>query len=148
MIGKPPTTVSTWYASHTGFIAVRRSRAAARATASPRGRAGITILALRGELDMASAPAVGEHLLAALPRSARLLILDMGEVSFCDAAGLSVLIGVQRRAAGLGITLYLSRLRPQVAKLLRITGLDRGLNVRPGHLGLAGGRSDRTTARP
>ena len=38
-------------------------------------------------------------------------------------------IGIQRRAIGLGITLRLANPRPQVTKLLRITGLDRSLVV-------------------
>jgi anti-anti-sigma regulatory factor len=32
----------------------------------------------------------------------RLLTLDLSEVGFCDAAGLAVLIGTQRRATSLG----------------------------------------------
>ncbi|MEU8118126.1 STAS domain-containing protein [Spirillospora sp. NPDC049024] len=131
MTGGQPTTVSTRYSGHTRFTAVGRFRAAARATAPSRGRPGITIVALRGDLDMATAPALGEHLRAGLLQSARLLILDLSGVTFCDAAGLTLLIGIQRHATGLGITLRLSAPRPQVAKLLRITGLDRGLNVRP-----------------
>ncbi|MEV3924895.1 STAS domain-containing protein [Actinomadura coerulea] len=131
MTGSTPAAMTTRYAGRTRFTAVRRSHVAAGATALPCGRSGVAILALRGDLDMASAPALGEHLLAALPPGPRLLILDLSEVSFCDAAGLTMLIGVQRRAAGLGITLHLSAPRPQVAKLLRITGLDRGLNNPP-----------------
>ncbi|MEU8303177.1 STAS domain-containing protein [Actinomadura sp. NPDC048955] len=131
MTGSRPTALSNRYAEHTRFAAVNRSHGAARATAFPRGRSGIAILALQGDLDMASAPALGERLLAALPRSARLLILDLSGVTFCDAAGLTLLIGIQRQATGLGLTLRLSAPRPQVAKLLRITGLDRGLNVHP-----------------
>ncbi|MEU9870461.1 STAS domain-containing protein [Actinomadura sp. NPDC048021] len=132
MTGGKPTTVCTRYSGPTRFTAVSRSRAVARATAPSPGRPGITIVALRGDLDMASAPALGERLLTALPQSARLLILDLREVTFCDAAGLTMLIGIQRDATELGISLYLSAPRPQVAKLLRITGLDRGLNVHPG----------------
>ena len=131
MTGGKPTTVCTRYTGPARFTAVSRFRAAVRATASSPGRPGITIVALRGDLDMASAPALGEHLLTALPQSARLLILDLGEVTFCDAAGLTMLIGIQRHAIKLGISLYLSAPRPQVAKLLRVTGLDRGLNAHP-----------------
>ncbi|MEV0668536.1 STAS domain-containing protein [Actinomadura luteofluorescens] len=40
--------------------------------------------------------------------SGRLLILDLSAVTSADAAGLAVLIGIRRRAAGLGITLRLA----------------------------------------
>ncbi|XVQ11597.1 STAS domain-containing protein [Spirillospora sp. CA-255316] len=122
-------TAADWYAGYSGFTSVRRSQTAAKAEMPTHGRPGHTIVALHGELDIASAPALREHLLGTLQHSARLLILDLGEVSFCDATGLAVLIGLQRRATGLGVTLQLANVRPQVAKLLRITGLNRSLSV-------------------
>lgn len=131
MTGNRSTALTDRYADNTSFTALHRSHGAARDTAFLRGRSGVAILALQGELDLASAPALGEHLLAALPQSARLLILDLSGVTFCDAAGLTMLIGIQRHATGLGLALRLSAPRPQVAKLLRITGLDRGLAVHP-----------------
>ncbi|HEX2314623.1 MAG TPA: STAS domain-containing protein [Thermomonospora sp.] len=92
-------------------------------------RRGHTIVALHGDLDTAAAPALREHLVGVLRHSARLLTLDLGEVPFCDSAGLAVLLGTQRRAAVLGVTLRLAAPRPQVATLLRVTGLDRALTV-------------------
>ncbi|MEU9023612.1 STAS domain-containing protein [Actinomadura sp. NPDC048394] len=62
-------------------------------------RPGHTIVALHGGLDAAAAPAPREHLVGVPRSSGRLLVLDMGEVSFCDEAGLVVLAGVQHRAA-------------------------------------------------
>ncbi|HEU5155824.1 MAG TPA: STAS domain-containing protein [Streptosporangiaceae bacterium] len=96
-----------------------------------RRRPGHTIVALHGDLDIAAAPALREHLTGVLSHSPRLLILDLSEVSFCDATGLAVLIGTQRRATGLGITLHLAAPNPQMTRLLRITGLDRVLTVHP-----------------
>jgi anti-anti-sigma factor len=94
-------------------------------------RPGHTIVALSGALDGAAAPALREHLIGALRHSGRLLILDLAEVTSADAAGLAVLIGIRRRAAGLGVTLRLAAPGSQVAALLRATGLDRALIVRP-----------------
>ncbi|MGP4027478.1 STAS domain-containing protein [Actinomadura sp. 3N407] len=94
-------------------------------------RPGHTIVALTGALDGAAAPALREHLIGVLRRSGRLLILDLREVASADAAGLAVLIGAQRRAAELGITLHLAAPGPQVAGLLRATGIDRALTVHP-----------------
>lgn len=103
-------------------------------------RPGHTIIALSGAVDGAAAPALREHLLGALGRSGRLLILDLREVASADAAGLAVLVGIRRRAAGLGIVVRLAAPGPQVAELLRVTGLDRALTVHPAqdvHAGLA-----------
>jgi anti-anti-sigma factor len=46
-----------------------------------------------------------------------------------DVAGLSMLIGTQRRASARGITVRLAAPRPQMAKLLRATGLDRSFTI-------------------
>ncbi|TDB87536.1 STAS domain-containing protein [Actinomadura sp. 7K534] len=96
-------------------------------------RPGHTIVALTGALDGAAAPALREHLLGLLRRSGRLLILDLGEVASADAAGLAVLIGIQRRAAELGIFLRLAAPGPQVTELLRVTGFDRAFTVQSAH---------------
>ncbi|MEV4117121.1 STAS domain-containing protein [Nonomuraea sp. NPDC049695] len=87
--------------------------------------ASATIVHLRGELDLATRETVCERLLRALQHSTSLLILDLSEVSFCDAAGLGVLIAVQHQARTLNITLGLAAPRPHVAKVLRLTDLDR-----------------------
>jgi anti-anti-sigma factor len=88
-----------------------------------------TIARLEGELDIATAPALRERLLGVLRPGVRLLIIDLSGVSFCDVAGLAVLIGMQRRATARGITVRLAAPRPQVAQLLRITGLDRSFTI-------------------
>ncbi|TDB88233.1 anti-sigma factor antagonist [Actinomadura sp. KC216] len=92
-------------------------------------RPGHTIVALSGALDGAAAPALREHLIGVLRYSGRLLILDLREVATADTAGLAVLVGIQRRAAGLGVTVRLAAPGPQVAAQLRLTAFDRVLTV-------------------
>ncbi|MFG2002139.1 STAS domain-containing protein [Spirillospora sp. NPDC048911] len=136
-----PATKSGRHLGYGGFTAARRPQAAGKPQAARRPRAagksvlpahrrpGHTIVALHGDLDIASAPALRVLLIGALHHSAGLLTIDLGEVAFCDAAGLAVLIGAQRRATGLGVSLRLANPRPQVTKLLGITGLDRVLTI-------------------
>lgn len=125
------TAVSDRYARPPGSTALRGPHVRMKAGLPSHSRPGHTVVALYGDLDFACAPALREHLRGTLRHCGRLLILDLGEVAFCDAAGLAVLIGTGRRAAGLGITLHLASPRPQVAKLLRVTGLDRVLTIVP-----------------
>ena len=96
-------------------------------------RSAYTIARLSGDLDVAGAPALRERLAALLRlrMPMPLLVLDLAEVWFCDAAGLAVLIGTQRRATSLGTTLRLAAPRSQVADVLHATGLDRGLSIHP-----------------
>lgn len=88
-----------------------------------------TIARLEGELDIATVPALRERLLGVLRPGVPLLIMDLSGVSFCDVAGLAVLIGTQRRAVAHGIIVRLAAPSPQAAKLLRITGLDRSFTI-------------------
>jgi anti-anti-sigma factor len=90
-----------------------------------------TIVRLRGALDVAAAPALRERLIGLLRPGMRLLVLDLSRVPSCDPAGLAVLIGTQRRARLLGIVVRLAAPSLPVAKLLRLTGLDRSLTICP-----------------
>ena len=106
--------------------------AASRPTGSRPGAglpAARSIVRLRGALDVAAAPALRERLIGILHPGISLLVLDLSRVPSCDPAGLAVLIGIQRRARLLGIVVRLAAPSLPVAKLLRLTGLDRSLTI-------------------
>ncbi|MFB4320488.1 STAS domain-containing protein [Actinomadura sp. 21ATH] len=86
-----------------------------------------TLVEVRGELDTATAPALREALFRALRPGTGPLILDLSGLSFCDAAGLSVLVDARLRADARGIVMLLAAPGPRLRALLRVTGLDRGL---------------------
>jgi anti-sigma B factor antagonist len=90
-----------------------------------------TIVRLRGALDVAAAPALRERLIGILHPGMSLLVLDLSRVPSCDPGGLAVLIGTQRRARLLGIVVRLAAPSLPVAKLLRLTGLDRSFTICP-----------------
>ena len=93
------------------------------------------VVRLRGALDVAAAPALRERLIGLLHPGLRLLVLDLSRVPSCDPAGLAVLIGAQRRARALGIVVRLAAPSLPVARLLRLTGLDRSFTIYPDLLG-------------
>lgn len=94
-------------------------------------RGGYRVAALSGELDVASVPELREQLLGVLRPDTCRLIVDLSRVSFCDASGLAVLVGTNRRARLLGGVLRLAAPAPPVVEALRITGLDLQLDVFP-----------------
>jgi anti-anti-sigma factor len=97
---------------------------------APLGVAGPSIpttVHLSGEIDIFTSAALRRRLLSTVRHSASLLILDLSQVTSCDAAGLGVLVGIQKRARARGITLTLTAPRPYMSRLLRITGLERSL---------------------
>ncbi|MFC6082534.1 STAS domain-containing protein [Sphaerisporangium aureirubrum] len=87
------------------------------------------IVRLTGEIDIFTSEALRRRLLGALRSTVGSLVVDLSEVSFCDASGLAVLVGVQHRARARGVAFALRSPRPQMSRVLRITGLDRSLPI-------------------
>jgi len=98
---------------------------------SARSERGCVIAAVSGELDITCAPSLREQLLALLRPGTAWLVIDLSRVSFADASGLAVLVGTGRRAGLLGGFLRLAAPAPAVARVLRVTGLHRQLDVFP-----------------
>lgn len=96
---------------------------------------GLTIVSLRAALDINAAAALRERLTGVLDRGPGQLILDLSQISSCDVAGLAVLIGVQRRARHLGVSVRLAAPSPAVANVLRSTGLERSFTICHGRSG-------------
>jgi anti-anti-sigma factor len=94
-------------------------------------RGGYCVAALSGELDLTSVPELRDQLLGLLRPDASRLIVDLSHVSFCDASGLAVLVGTNRRARLLGGVLRLAAPTPPTIEALRITGLDLHLEIFP-----------------
>jgi anti-anti-sigma factor len=97
-------------------------------TAADRGD-GVQILRMPTELDLATAGGLVEQGGAAIARHARLLLLDLTGLSFCDARGLSAFVRIANDADAAGCRYGLIAPQPVVAKILRITALDDRMPV-------------------
>ncbi len=98
---------------------------------SARPERACVIAALSGELAITCAPALREQLLGLLRPGAGRLVIDLSAVSYADASGLAVLVATGRRAGLLGGFVRLAAPAPPVAKVLRVTGLRRQLDIFP-----------------
>jgi anti-sigma B factor antagonist len=96
-------------------------------TAGPDDRT--QILRVRGDLDLATADSLYRRGRTAIGRHARLLLLDLSGLSFCDACGLSAFVRIANEADAAGCGYGLIAPQPLVAKMLRITGLHQRLQV-------------------
>lgn len=56
----------------------------------------LVVVTLTGEVDVATAGRLRDHLAALIARGARHLVLDFAGVAFIDSSGLSVLAGIHR----------------------------------------------------
>lgn len=90
---------------------------------------GHTVIAVHGELDFATTAALRDRMATVLDVTTTPVIVDLSGISFCDASGVAMLIGAQRHAARRGLTVSLAAPRPNVSKILRITGLDRTFTI-------------------
>jgi anti-sigma B factor antagonist len=90
---------------------------------------GAALIAISGELDLASAPALEETLDHALKSDVRLVILDLRDLEFMDSTGLSVLVRGHQAAEEAGRRLTLIQGPPQVKRLLNLTGVTERLIV-------------------
>ena len=80
-------------------------------------------LALRGELDLASAYSFDRRLLAVEARQPSLIIIDLRELTMLDSAGLARLIAGQRRARKGGWRFVLVKGGRIVQRVLQVSGL-------------------------
>ena len=92
---------------------------------------GSARMSLHGELDVATAAVLSERLAAINRSGVTELTVDLAELSYVDAAGLSPLVVEQQRATASGMTLRIESPTDFVRDLLRVTGLIDYLTVLP-----------------
>ena len=77
-----------------------------------------------GDLDLVSAVSL-RHLIGEVLRPGLEVVIDLQNVSFIDAVGLSALVGSVRRARAVGGRARISNPQPRVQSLFRLVGIDR-----------------------
>lgn len=80
------------------------------------------LVALSGEVDLATAPVADDELRRA-EESADLVVLDLGDVSFMDSTGLRMVISADQRLRARGASLQIQRIPRQVRRLFELVGM-------------------------
>jgi anti-anti-sigma factor len=83
---------------------------------------GIIVVALQGDFDAATAPAVDKRLQTLLRAAQCRLLVDLSGVSYIASAGLRVLLAALKRGRGCGSDLRLACLRPAVKEVFDMAG--------------------------
>jgi anti-sigma B factor antagonist len=121
--GRPPL-------SATGLPEPHPVRQLLTITTHPAPPAAI-VFTVRGEVDMLTSTQLRDQLSPHLRDTVPNVIVDLTEVSFLTAAGLTVLVVARKAAVAAGITLWLVASTRPVLLPLKITGLDGVFDVSP-----------------
>lgn len=91
-------------------------------------RDGVTVLAVGGEIDMASAPILEKAVAGALAEGPHALVIDLSEVQFLGLVGLTIL-ETAREKIGESACFAVAAQRPITTKIIRLFKLDRFLSL-------------------
>lgn len=84
----------------------------------------VLVVSIFGEVDLSGTDALRDDVDEALDQyGVRTLIFDLASTEFIDSTGLGVILGRYKRVAGSGGRVYLAGARPQVQKVLELSGL-------------------------
>jgi anti-sigma B factor antagonist len=83
----------------------------------------MVVVAVAGELDLATAPELLNRVTDLIDEGHHRVVLDLAELSFCDSAGLSVLARIRKKVAQFDGALTLARPTPIVRSVLELTGM-------------------------
>jgi anti-sigma B factor antagonist len=90
---------------------------------------GEVVVAVRGEVDLATAPRLWEHLEEAIPDATDRLIVDLAETTFIDSTALAVFIRAFKRLRHADGDLVLRAPSKTARKVFAITGLDLVMTI-------------------
>ena len=94
---------------------------------------GDVVVAVRGEIDVLTAPFLWERMEPSLPGVTGRLVFDLADLTFIDSMGLGVIVRAQSRLRGEAPErqIVIRHLNAHARKVFEITGLDRVLDVQP-----------------
>ncbi|MCU1350982.1 MAG: anti-sigma factor antagonist [Acidimicrobiales bacterium] len=88
-------------------------------------RDGWAVVAVGGEIDVATAPRLREQLITLVNDGHHRIVVDLGAVDFLDSTGLGVLVGALKRVRTHDGDLALVCDEPRILKVFEITGLTK-----------------------
>lgn len=92
---------------------------------------GVRVVAVRGELDLSTAPDLEGPLDAALDGGDASVLIDLAECEFIDSTGIALIVRAWQQLDGNGGSARLGICSPseQVRRVLDVSGLDQSIPV-------------------
>ena len=90
----------------------------------------LTVMRLTGELDATDAPMLSRELISATEFSSR-IVIDLSECEFIDSSGIAAIVEAWQGRDGPESRGHIVLAGPsgQVDRIIKVTGLHRGINV-------------------
>jgi anti-sigma B factor antagonist len=92
-------------------------------------RNGYAVLAVRGEVDVYTAPRLRERLVELVSQGKHQIVVDLEGVDFLDSTGLGVLVGGLKRLRSHDGDLTLVCTQHRILKVFEITGLTKVFSI-------------------
>ncbi|ROO82884.1 anti-sigma B factor antagonist [Actinocorallia herbida] len=89
-----------------------------------------TVVRPSGEVDVSTAPVLRRELERMIADGARVLVIDLTDVTFLDSTGMAVFVGVWQKLRNESGSFALAAAQRRVAEPLRLTRLDGPLRLR------------------
>jgi len=86
---------------------------------------GCTVVAVRGEVDLATAPALKNRLLELVTGGVTEIVVDLTQTDFLDSTGLGAVVAAYKRVRAHDGHLTLVATAPRVKRVFEITSLNR-----------------------
>jgi anti-sigma B factor antagonist len=109
------------------------------------GDDGWAVVALTGELELATAPRLRQEVVSLVGEGHTRVVLDLSRVDFVDSVGLGIIVSALKRIRGRGGELVVAGAVPRVRALFELTRLDEIIELHErvddaitAHAGLAG----------
>jgi len=83
------------------------------------------VVAVRGEIDLFTAPELKQKLTDAIEGGKNRIVVDLTDTTFLDSTALGVLIGAVKRLRSRDGALVIVNVDQNIAKTFEITGLDQ-----------------------
>lgn len=90
---------------------------------------GVLIASPMGRVDTVSGAAFRQALVSEVPSDERALLLDLGDLSYMNSAGLNVLLVLAKRFRGSGKAMGMCRLPATIAAVVALSGFNRIIPV-------------------
>lgn len=90
---------------------------------------GATVVEVQGELDVAAATELGQHLNSLLKKFPKVLVLDLEGVGYIASSGLAMLVSALKKSREMRVQFAICGLSPFVRRSVEVTALNEVLPI-------------------